>query len=75
MWPLERNFAGAGRSQVTIPWKEVNKRYRNTLQKGVHTNTVRISELEHMVLSYEENRERCIFTKLAENMMGQEHAL
>ena len=74
MWPLERNFAGAGRSQVTIPWKEVNKRYRNTLQKGVHTNTVRISELEHMVLSYEGDGVQCTTTKVAESMMGPEHS-
>ena len=73
MWPFERNFAGLGRSQVTIPRKEVNKRYRDMVEGGVYTNTVKMTELERVVLSYEENKEKCMFTKVAENMMGPEH--
>ena len=49
-WPFDRNFAGKGKSQVTIPKKEVNKKYRDMMQGGVYTSMVTISELEHMAL-------------------------
>ena len=73
-WPLERNFAGEGKNLITIPRKEVNKKYRDMMEAGVYTNTVRITELEHIVLSYEENKLKCMATKVAENMMGPEHS-
>ena len=46
MWLLERNFAGAGKDRFTIPWKEVNRKYRDMVDTGVHSHSGRISELE-----------------------------
>ena len=46
MWLLERNFAGVGKDRFTIPWKEVNRKYRDMVDTGVHSHSGRISELE-----------------------------
>ena len=35
--------------RVTIPGKEVNRKYRDMVDAGVHTHSVRISELEEVV--------------------------
>ena len=53
MWLLERNFAGVGKDRFTIPWKEVNRKYRDMVDTGVHTHSGRISELEQAVLRIE----------------------
>ena len=50
---LERNFAGVGKDRFTIPWKEVNRKYRDMVDAGVHTHSVRISELEQLLLKVE----------------------
>ena len=49
-------------------------RYRDMVQGRVYTGTMKMTLLEHMVLSYEENTERCMSTKLAENLMEPKHA-
>ena len=53
MWLLERNFAGVGKDRFTIPRKEVNRKYSDMMEAGVHTHSVRISELEQAVLRVE----------------------
>ena len=48
--------------------KELNKKYRDMVEAGVYTNTVRITELEHIVLSYEENKLKSMDSKVGRNM-------
>ena len=73
-WPLERNFAGDGKDKVTIPRTEVNRKYRDMVEIGVHSNSVRITELEEVVLRVEGAAVECMATRVvAENMMGPEH--
>ena len=73
-WPLERNFAGDGKDKVTIPRTEVNRKYRDMVEIGVHSNSVRITELEEVVLRVEGDTVECMATRVvAENMMGPEH--
>ena len=53
MWLLERIFAGIGKDRFTIPRKEVNRKYRDMVDAGVHTHFFRISEMEQVVLRVE----------------------
>ena len=39
--------------RFTIPRKEVNRKYSDMMEAGVHTHSVRISELEQVVLRVE----------------------
>ena len=43
------------------------------MQGEVYTSTITISELEHMVLSYEGNTARCMSTTVEEKELGLEH--
>ena len=53
IWLLERNYAGVGMDRFTIPRKEVNRKYRDMVDAGVHTHSVRFSELGQVVLRVE----------------------
>ena len=74
IWLLERNYAGVGMDRFTIPRKEVNRKYRDMVDAGVHTHSVRISELEQVLLRGPGNPVECMATRtVAENMMWPEH--
>ena len=70
-WPAERLFAGEGKDMVTIPRKEVDKRYRDMLD--VHAMTVKLVDLDKIVSNGVEASETCGVTKVAEDMRGPEH--
>ena len=71
---LERNVAGDGKDKVTIPRTEVIRKYRDMVEVGVHSNSVRITELEEVVLRVGGAAMECMATRVvAENMTGPEH--